>query len=212
MPEVTVEIKGGPKAKEAVLPAKKESRAAPVKMAGPDVKRIVRIAATDLDGTLPVSSALRKIKGVSFMLTNAICHSTDIDSRKLLGALSEKDVEALQAFLATQAKQPTLPKWITNRRKDPKSGSDQHLVGTDLIFRQHEDINFMKRIRCRRGIRHELGLPVRGQHTRSTGREGRGIGVVRKAAAAAAAPKAAPSAGAAGAAAKPAEKPAEAKK
>lgn len=207
MADVKVDIKGGAKeAKEAAAP----KRAAPVKVekaVGADVKRIVRIAASDLDGTLPTVSALRKIPGISFMFANAVCRSTSIDGRKMLGTLSDKEIETLQTFILSQAKSPTVPKWMLNRRIDPESGADGHIVGTALTFRLREDINFMKRIRCRRGIRHELGLPVRGQRTRSTGRKGRGVGVVRKTAAAAAAPAAKP-------AAKPAApaKPTEAKK
>ncbi|MEM2618451.1 MAG: 30S ribosomal protein S13, partial [Candidatus Hadarchaeales archaeon] len=42
------------------------------------------------------------------------------------------------------------------------------------------DIGRERKIRSRRGIRHELGLPVRGQRTRTTGRKGLSVGVMRK--------------------------------
>jgi small subunit ribosomal protein S13 len=42
------------------------------------------------------------------------------------------------------------------------------------------DIALERKIRSRRGIRHELGLPVRGQRTRTTGRRGMTVGVKRK--------------------------------
>jgi len=206
MAEVEVSIKGGAKeAKAAKRPKPPEAK--PEKAVGPDVRRIVRIAATDVDGTLPTKHALRKIRGIGFMLSNAICTSTGIDGNKLVGSLNENEVKALQTFILDQSKSLTLPNWMANRKKSPQSGTNVHLVGDTLTFQQREDIHFMKRIRCRRGIRHELGLPVRGQRTRNTGRKGRGVGVVHKAAAAAAAaaPKAAP-------AAAPAAKPAEAKK
>jgi len=38
----------------------------------------------------------------------------------------------------------------------------------------------MKKIKCWRGIRHRLGLKVRGQRTKTTGRTGMTIGVRRK--------------------------------
>lgn len=229
MAETPVEIKGSAKeAKEDKQPKHEEQKhdepkrvePKPVKAVASDVKRIVRIATTDVDGTLPTVSALRRIRGINFMFANAVCRSTGIDGRKLIGALNEKEVETLQNFILNPS---TLPKWMINRRKDPATGTDSHIVGTTLTFRQREDINFMKRIRCRRGIRHELGLPVRGQHTKSTGRHGRGVGVIRKTAAAAAAPvaaakptampstKAAPTSAPKSAAAKPAAKT-EAKK
>ena len=43
-----------------------------------------------------------------------------------------------------------------------------------------DDINVMKKIRSYRGIRHERGLPVRGQRTRAHGRVGLALGVSRR--------------------------------
>jgi small subunit ribosomal protein S13 len=213
MADVEVSIKGGAKeAKEAKRPQMPEAK--PEKAVGPEVRKMVRIIATDVIGTLPTKDALRKIRGVGFMLSNAICTSTGIDGKKMIGALNENELKTLQSFIRDQAKSPTIPKWMVNRRKSPDTGADAHIVGDSLTFQQREDIHFMKRIRCRRGIRHELGLPVRGQHTKSTGRHGRGVGVIRKVAAAAAAPAATPKAAAPATAAKAASaaKPAEAKK
>jgi len=186
MPEVKVNMKGG--ATEAKHPKRPEAPKVE-KALDPSVRRIIRVAAADLDGTLPLRRALRKIRGVGFMLANAICISTKIDSKKLAGTLNEEEVKILSDTILNQAKNPTFGKWMLNRRNDPETGVDVHLVGDNLIFKQREDINMMKRMRCRRGIRHELGLSVRGQHTKSTGRKGRGVGVIRKTAAAAAAPK-----------------------
>ena len=42
-------------------------------------KAIVRIASTDVDGSLPVFKALRRIKGVGFMFSNAVCQVNNID-------------------------------------------------------------------------------------------------------------------------------------
>jgi small subunit ribosomal protein S18e len=43
-----------------------------------------------------------------------------------------------------------------------------------------EDLERMKKIRCHKGLRHFWGLKVRGQHTKSTGRRGACMGVVKK--------------------------------
>ena len=69
---------------------------------------------------------------------------------------------------------------MLNRRKDFETGRDLHLVGTDVDIAVRSDIGRERRIRSRRGIRHELGLPVRGQRTRTTGRKGLVVGVKRK--------------------------------
>ncbi len=45
---------------------------------------------------------------------------------------------------------------------------------------ERDDINLMKMIRCYKGIRHEQGQKVRGQRTRSNGRTGMTMGVIRK--------------------------------
>ncbi|MDI9609558.1 MAG: 30S ribosomal protein S13, partial [Candidatus Verstraetearchaeota archaeon] len=65
-------------------------------------------------------------------------------------------------------------------------GQDQHLLGSDLVVGMKSDIDLMRKIRSWRGVRHSLGLKVRGQCTRTTGRFGPSVGVARKATAAAA--------------------------
>jgi small subunit ribosomal protein S13 len=56
------------------------------------------------------------------------------------------------------------------------------LIGPDLALRTKADIDFVREIRTWKGVRHSLGLKVRGQRTKSTGRKGRAVGVKKKAA------------------------------
>jgi hypothetical protein len=49
-----------------------------------------------------------------------------------------------------------------------------HKIGADLKFTQENDIRFMKKIRCYKGIRHSMGQPVRGQRTKSNFRKNKG--------------------------------------
>jgi small subunit ribosomal protein S13 len=181
----------------------------------PTTRRIVRFLATDLDGNMRVDAALRRIKGINFMLSNAVCLATKIDARKKIGTLNDSELKTLENAI----KNPAFPPWMLNRRKDAESGNDVHLVGSDLDLRKRDDINFMKRIRSYKGVRHEFGLPVRGQRTRSSFRTQKTVGVSKKGAKQAAAPAAAPkaaaqpkAAGPAPKAAAPAAKPAPAKK
>jgi len=53
-------------------------------------------------------------------------------------------------------------------------------VGPDWDVAVQDDINRMKRIRSYKGIRHEKGKKVRGQRTRSNGRKGLAVGVIKK--------------------------------
>jgi small subunit ribosomal protein S13 len=151
------------------------------------VKRIVRLLATDLDGELNVGRALKKIKGIGFVFSRAICTISGIAPEKKIGTLSEEELKKLEDCIKNPAE---LPKWLLNRRKDWESGIDAHLVGSSLDLRKREDINLLKRIRSYRGIRHELGLPVRGQRTRSSFRTQKTVGVTKKTARMQATPKA----------------------
>ncbi|MEM2250566.1 MAG: 30S ribosomal protein S13 [Candidatus Hadarchaeales archaeon] len=144
-----------------------------------EIKHIVRIAGHDLDGKKAVHHALLGIKGVSFSLARAVAYAANIDPFRKIGTLTEEEVKKIEDVL----KDPLahgIPAWMLNRRKDYETGKDTHLVGPEIDFYVKMDIDREKRIRSRRGIRHELGLPVRGQRTRTTGRRGMTVGVVRK--------------------------------
>ena len=51
-----------------------------------------------------------------------------------------------------------------------------------MAFTQDNDIKMMKKMRSYKGIRHSLGLPVRGQRTKSNFRKNKGkvLGVRKK--------------------------------
>ncbi len=133
---------------------------------------IVRVANTDLDGKRQLLMGLQKIKGISFMLSNAFCSAAKIDQRKRVGDLSDKEVETLDALIRN--KKPNFPAWLLNRRKDPETGEDMHQIGAELTFTHESDIRQLKKIKCYRGVRHMLGQPVRGQRTRSNFRKNKG--------------------------------------
>ncbi len=73
-----------------------------------------------------------------------------------------------------------VPQWMFNRRKDTFTGKNFHLIGTEIDMARKEDIDLLRKIRAYRGIRHEKGKKVRGQRTRSTGRKGVTVGVIRR--------------------------------
>ena len=150
-----------------------------------ETKKIVRLISTDVDGSLSVGRALRRIKGISFMFSKAICIVTNIDINKKIGELSEEDIKKLEDTI----KEPKMPKWLLNRRNDPESGINAQIIGAKLDLRKREDINLLKKIRSYRGIRHEQGQPVRGQRTRGTFRTQKSVGVTKKSAIARSAPK-----------------------
>lgn len=145
-----------------------------------EVKTIVRVAGTDLDGEKPTIRAIRKIKGISYATSKAICRLAGIDPQTKLGQLGEKDIERLEKIIKDPIKF-NIPSFLVNRRKDRETGEDLHLTGADLDIAKRFDIQRYIDLRTYRGWRHMLGQPVRGQRTRSSFRErGKVVGVIRK--------------------------------
>jgi len=144
---------------------------------------IVRVANTDLDGNKKIGNALKKIKGVGFSLSNAVCGLAEISQNTKTGELTEADSEKLTGVL--KQIQKDLPTWMLNRRRDPESGLDKHLLSADIEFNKEMDIRTMKKIKSYRGMRHAFGLPTRGQRTKSNFRrnKGKGLGVMKSKAA-----------------------------
>jgi len=55
-----------------------------------------------------------------------------------------------------------------------------HMSGVDMKVSEKFDIKAMIDKKSYKGVRHMLGLPVRGQRTKSSFRKGKTVGVVRK--------------------------------
>ncbi|MBU4077210.1 MAG: 30S ribosomal protein S13 [Euryarchaeota archaeon] len=163
------ERKGAPKE------GKKESH--PVKEAGPEIKHIVRIADSDLDGKRSVQYALTGITGISRRVAKIVTVNAGLDPIATLGYLTDADIEKLQ--LSVDNISTLLPTWMMNKQNDILSGDDRQILGTDVMLSRNEDINLMKKVRSYKGVRHDRGLRVRGQRSRSTGRKGKTVGVSR---------------------------------
>lgn len=139
-----------------------------------DFKYIVRIANTDLEGGKAMLSALRKIKGIGFSFANVICNAANIDVTKRIGNLTDKEISKIEEVIKSSSK--FAPSWMLNHRKDYEDGLTKHLFTSDLDFANEAGIKRLKRIKSYRGVRHSLGLPVRGQKTRSNFRKNKGRG------------------------------------
>jgi small subunit ribosomal protein S13 len=144
-----------------------------------EYRHILRIMGTDVEGTLKSIYALTKIKGVSLSLANAVLKKAGVNPDLRVGLLTETDIGKIEEII----KDPTkygLPHWLYNKRKDADTGKDNHLISADLVLRTKVDIDQAKEIRSWRGYRHAYGLKVRGQHTKTTGRAGKALGVKKK--------------------------------
>ena len=148
-------------------------------MSAKEFQHIVRIAGTDLDGTLKLNYALANINGIGTQLANAMVRKANIPPQTRVGFLTEIDIERLEDIV-TNPTRHGIPSWMLNRTKDMTTGKDLHLIGADLTLRIKTDIEEMKDIRSWRGYRHAYGLRVRGQRTKTTGRSGKAMGVKKK--------------------------------
>ncbi|MCI2429436.1 30S ribosomal protein S13 [Candidatus Acetothermia bacterium] len=112
---------------------------------------MARIAGVDLPSTKRVEIALTYIYGIGRPRSRAILQQTRIDFNKPVKALTEQEITAL--------------------RKEIEA---KHQVEGDLRRKIQNDIARLKTIKCYRGVRHTVGLPVRGQKTRSNARSWKG--------------------------------------
>jgi small subunit ribosomal protein S13 len=146
-----------------------------VERARPEQKReetVIRILSTDIPGSRNIYTGLTRIKGVSWGISNAICYKLKIDKNRKVSSLSAEEIKIISDFI----KNPQLPEFMLNRRKDFETGKTSHVVGSDLEVSKEFDIKRLKKIRSYRGWRHATGQPTRGQRTRSHFRtKGKGV-------------------------------------
>jgi len=182
--------KGRPKIKEEIEKRKKEKEDKPKKkdfskasknklMEG--VQGIIRLAGADLNGTKPLYNSLLKVKGIGQTLALVVPRKANIDKNTITGKLTEEQIKKVEEVITNLSKH-NIPTYFLNRRKDIETGEDKHVISSDLIFTKRLDIDRLRKFHTYRGMRHESGLPSRGQRTRGSFRKGARIGVSKKAA------------------------------
>lgn len=148
-----------------------------------EFRGIVRVAGKDIKGELPLPLALNIIKGIGDNLADSIATTAAgelrVPKKEKIGNLNDQQLKQLEDIIFHPEKHD-IPTWTLNRQHDPSSGESRHLVMSDLDFQKKQDIEAMKNVRSYRGIRHMYGLPVRGQRTRTMGRKGMTLGVIKK--------------------------------
>mmetsp|Transcript_9439 Transcript_9439/g.9502 ORF Transcript_9439/g.9502 Transcript_9439/m.9502 type:complete len:157 (-) Transcript_9439:362-832(-) len=141
-----------------------------------EFQHILRVLNTNIDGKRKSMFALCKITGVGKRFSNLICKKAEVDVNRRAGTLSNEEIEKLVAIISNP-RQFKVPDWFVNRQKDIVTGKTTHVVVNHLIGKCREDIERLKKIRAHRGIRHYWGVRVRGQHTKTTGRKGKTVGM-----------------------------------
>jgi small subunit ribosomal protein S13 len=124
---------------------------------------LVRILGKDIRGDAKLMAGLTKIKGISWPFANAICHILKLDGNVRIQELGEKNIKLIEEFMQN----PGVPAYMKNRQKDFEDGEDKHIIGSDLRLRNEFDIKRLRKIKSYKGVRHGMGLPVRGQRTKS---------------------------------------------
>lgn len=156
-------------------------KAEKVEVFDPNFKHIVRVANVDLPGNKQIRFALTNIKGLGINFADVICAVTGVDKQAKTGFLSDENIQQLNKAVLDPAGYG-IPSWFFNRKKDYETGEDKHLLTGTLTFVRENDLKRLKKIKTLRGVRHQKGLPVRGQRTKSHFRKNKGkvVGVAKK--------------------------------
>jgi len=140
---------------------------------------ILRLMNTNVEGKQKIVYALTKIKGCGSRYSNLVCKKADVDLSKRAGELTSEELERIIQIM-TQPESFKVPKWFLNRQRDIVDGKDAQILANAVDSKLRDDLERLKKIRAHRGLRHYWGLRVRGQHTKTTGRRGRTVGVSKK--------------------------------
>jgi small subunit ribosomal protein S13 len=141
-----------------------------------EYKHILRIAGKDIEGGKKVIVAISEIKGVGYNFAQVLTQTLNINPDRRVGFLTDAELREIEQAIANPTK-AGVPIWYLNRRKNMDSGSNQHMITSDLDFAASNDVEREKLVMSWRGYRHMFGLRVRGQCTRTTGRKGGAVGV-----------------------------------
>jgi small subunit ribosomal protein S13 len=122
---------------------------------------VARIAGVDIPRTKRVEVALTYIYGIGSTSAKKIVEKTNVDPDTRVNNLTEEEVNRIREVV-----------------------DKEFTVEGDLRRQVSMNIKRLIEIKCYRGIRHQRGLPVHGQRTRTNARTRRGprrtVGVRRK--------------------------------
>ncbi len=110
-----------------------------------------RIIGIDIPGNKRLEVALTYLFGIGQTLSSQIIEKLSLDKDMRAQNLTEDDIAKINAILQTE-----------------------YVVEGDLRRQVQNNIKRLIGINCYRGMRHRLGLPVRGQRTRTNARTRKG--------------------------------------
>ncbi len=115
---------------------------------------MARILGVDVPNEKPIVISLTYIYGIGRVTAQKVLKATKIDPTVRAKDLTEQQVARLYEYI------------------------DKNIVAEGSLKQKiFQDVKLLKDIRCYRGIRHKVGLPVRGQNTRRNARTRKGKAV-----------------------------------
>jgi len=111
-----------------------------------------RLLGVDIPNDKQIVYSLQYLYGVGDHVARELCHKAGIAQNRSARDLSEEELSRLSTLL---------------ERDYTVEGPLRRLVG--------QNITRLKDIKCYRGMRHRMGLPVRGQRTKTNARTRKGI-------------------------------------
>ena len=123
---------------------------------------MARLIGVDIQNRKKVEFSLRYIYGVGPTRAKVILEATNIDPNRRTMDLNEQELSLISNYIIDQ----------------------KIMVEGDLRRNITNNLKRLQSIRCYRGLRHQRGLPVRGQRTITNARTRKGgrktVGVIRK--------------------------------
>lgn len=110
-----------------------------------------RLLGVDIPNDKPAVISLRYLYGVGDQVARELCHKAGIDPQKRARDLAEEELSRLSVLL---------------ERDYTVEGPLRRLI--------QQNISRLRDIKSYRGLRHRLGLPVRGQRTKTNARTRKG--------------------------------------
>ncbi len=110
-----------------------------------------RLLGVDIPNEKAAVISLTYLYGVGSQTARDLCHTAGIDPRKKARELAEDELGRLAALLERD-----------------------YTVEGPLRRQVQQNVTRLRDIKCYRGIRHRVGLPVRGQRTRTNARTRKG--------------------------------------
>ena len=110
-----------------------------------------RLLGVDIPNDKPTFISLTYLYGVGESTSRELCHKAGVDPQRTARELADDELSRLAALLERD-----------------------YVVEGPLRRQLQQNVNRLRDIKCYRGIRHRLGLPVRGQRTRTNARTRKG--------------------------------------